>query len=238
MKTILISTIVRNRASKLNKWYNQIKNLVSLDNKNAYYLSVYENDSTDNSKEMLNNFDFSFLAGVKIQNEKIETEYFYQENLESNRKKRVENLALARNKTLFGITFLSECSHVLCIEPDIVYDPQSIINNIINSDFDIVSPISRQDGFILYDGWATRKEKEDVYWNNKINLNGVLDVWSTFNCLCFYKSDPFKFGVGFGFENPRTKKYDCDTTVICENFRKFGYDKIKLNCNVIVDHLR
>ena len=238
MKTILISTIVRNRADKLTRWYNQIKELVLLDSENTYYLSVYENDSTDGSVDLLNSFDFSFLAGFKIQSENIGTEYFYQENLESDRRTRVENLALARNKTLFGTKFLSQCSHVLSVEPDIVYDPRSIIDHIINSDFDIISPVSKQGNFFLYDGWATRKNKDDSYWDYNILLYGILDVWSTFNCLCLYKADPFKFGLGFGFENPRTKNYDCDTTVICETFRMLGFSEIKLNCNVLVDHLK
>jgi len=52
MKTILISTIVRNRGKTLHKWHSQIKDLVSKDKKNKYYLSVYENDSTDDSKDI------------------------------------------------------------------------------------------------------------------------------------------------------------------------------------------
>jgi hypothetical protein len=41
---ILICSIIRNVENKLNSWYNQIKNIVSLNKDIDFYLSVYENN--------------------------------------------------------------------------------------------------------------------------------------------------------------------------------------------------
>lgn len=69
---ILICSIIRNAENKLNSWYNQIKNIVSLNEDIDFYLSVYENNSTDNTKLLLNNFDFSFLVDKLIISEDLE----------------------------------------------------------------------------------------------------------------------------------------------------------------------
>lgn len=233
MKRILISTIVRNRETRLDTWYNQIKKLVLTDTDNKYYLSVYENDSTDNSKEILKSFDFSFFEDFSIQTENLGTTYY--NSIQSN--DRVLNLALARNKTIFAKDFIKKCSSVLSIEPDIVYDVDLVIKEIIDSDHDIISAISIQGSVIPYDGWATRKTAHEEYWDYSIELKDKINVWSTFNCLCLYNIEPFLIGCTFGGFNLRLKKYDCDTTVICENFRSLGYNDIVLNCNVAVNHL-
>ena len=237
MKSILISTIVRNRESTLHNWYNQLKELVLKDGNNNYYLSVYENDSTDNSKEILKSFDFSFLNGFNIQTEDINTNYYKSYGAESKSNTRVMNLALARNKTIFCKDFLKNCSHVLCIEPDIVYNPEIMINEIINSDHDIISPISFQNNVIPYDNWATRKTKNEDKWDFSIKLKGKIDVWATFNCFCLYNVEPFILGASFGSFNFRFKKFDCDTSVVCEIFRLLGYNDIVMNTDATVEHL-
>jgi hypothetical protein len=234
MKTILISTIIRDREPYIENWYNQIKRLVEVDKFNKYYLSVYENDSIDNTLNKLNSLDFSFLEDFKIQSEKLNTKKFGSVISEE----RVKLLAQARNKSIFDNNFLDKCSHLLVIEPDIKYEPELIIANIINlGDYDIISARSVNYGSKLYDDWATRKTENDKRWNTNDDIPYKMEeVWSTFNCVCFYNAEPIKQKITFDSFNQRLNSFDCDTVVICENFRRNGYNKIVINGSVEVFH--
>ena len=55
---ILISSIVRNRINFLSKWAEQLNNLSELNQDINFYLSVYENDSIDGSKDFLKQIRF------------------------------------------------------------------------------------------------------------------------------------------------------------------------------------
>ena len=48
---ILISSIIRNRITFLDQWAKQLNDLAELNQDINFYLSVYENDSVDGSKD-------------------------------------------------------------------------------------------------------------------------------------------------------------------------------------------
>lgn len=242
MKNILISSIFRNRVNYVDSWYNGIRSLCEKDKDNKYYLSVYENDSEDGTFEKINSLDFSFLEGVKLQTEKLKTPVF---DSFSKSKERVTLIAQARNKSIYSNPFLNKSSHVLVIEPDIRYDSDLIIKEIINKgEYDIISPrsVDVDRNCYFYDDWGTRQTEKDLNWKcfsvNLLRSIGIVPVWTTFNCLCFYNSEPFKNFITFEGFNLRLKAYDCDTAVICENFRRNNYNKIALNSSVEVYHSR
>lgn len=235
MKTILISSIMRDRAKYISSWYTQLKKIIELDPSNKYYLSVYENDSTDGTKDIIKNLDFSFFQDYKIESELLNTTKYPS----IINKERVELLAQARNKSLYNNEFLQKCSHVLVVESDIIYDPKEIVDKIINfGEYDIISPRSTAPGCKLYDEWATRETSSHLRWStpNQGIPYDLKEVWSTFNCLCLYKAEPIKLGITFSGHNERLNSFDCDTVVICENFRKNGYSKIVLNGQVEILH--
>jgi hypothetical protein len=243
VKNILISTIIRNRKNFLNNWYEQIKNIVTIDKQNNYYLSVYENDSTDGTQDILRNLDFSFFSDFNIKLEILNTPSFGSVVNEE----RVKLLSEARNQTIYNNKLLEKCSHILVVEPDVKYEPKTLIDNIINNgDYDIISPrsveINDDKHHYLYDDWGTRQNPDSRSWHifNPIILRnlGLINVWTTFNCFCFYKSEPFKRFLTFGYFNERFNTFDCDTAVVCENFRKYGYSNIVLNSSVEVYHSR
>lgn len=229
---ILISTIVRNREKYLDTWYNQIIELVKIASDCKFDISVYENDSIDNSQQKLNLFDYSVFGVSNILCEKLNTRY-YGSVLDANR---VANLARARNKTLeYGLD--DSHTHVLSIEPDVEYNPLDLYKFIkSNKDADIASGLSYFDGHVPYDAWATRKNRSDNWWNGG-KLVGVIPVHSTYNCVCLYKAEPIREGAIFYGVNA-AGKFDCDTVVICENFRDFGYSNIVLDCNFKINHKR
>jgi hypothetical protein len=242
MKHILISTIVRNREPYLDQWHKHIKTLCDLDKQNKYYLSVYENDSTDGSLEKIKSLDFSFLEGFYIKTERLSTPIFDSHSKDF---QRVNLISQARNKSIYSSVFLNKCSHLLSIEPDIIYNSQLVIDEIINKgNYDIISPrsVDVDRNCFFYDDWGTRREENDHCWkcfspHILRNLN-IIPVWTTYNCLCFYNAEPFKKFITFGPFNGRLNKPDCDTAVVCENFRKYGYNNIVLNSKVEIYHSR
>ena len=99
----------------------------------------------------------------------------------------------------------------------------------------------------FYDHWATRLDSDEDFWNNKIKegetlfqsglspLNpqdlvalpdDILPVYSTFNLVCLYRIKAITEGCQFSGYSEHLQSFDCDTTVICEKFRKAGYNKI------------
>lgn len=228
-ETILIYTIIRNRSSFVNKFYNQIKEIVSkFSDKYDFYLSVYENDSDDSTKEKLFRQDWSFLSGVSIISENINTKYF--ESVKDG--ERVKNLAIARNKAIEAGGFLDKSDYVMMIESDIDFDISSVEKLLnfknVEPNFHIVSTISIRNRR-LYDWWATRKQPEyidkypleDGYKKKKYDK-----YYSTSNGICLYRSKPFKDGVRYHWINTVTKEADCEMVVICQLFKQYGYDNV------------
>jgi hypothetical protein len=227
-----VSTIVRDRQGYLSDWYHQLKQTVLSNPNDSFYLSVYENDSRDQSKSLLKSFDFSFFKKSRILTENKNTPIFPSIKHDL----RVKLLAEARNKT-FDVDFLNQCDYVLSVEPDIKYSTIEINKVIHNNNYDILSAISIQNGK-LYDTWATRKDesKEDSSKEDLFENCGIIDLWTTYNCYCKYKAEPIKKGVLFSPFNNRLNKHDCDTAVICENFRSYGYNKIAIDTSAKVYH--
>ncbi len=228
-ETIFMYTIVRNRSSHINKFYNQIKNIVNtFKDDYDFYLSIYENDSTDSTKEKIFRQDWSFLSGVSIVSENINTEYF--ESVKD--AQRVKNLAIARNKAIEAGGFLDKSDYVMMIESDIDFEIDSVKKLLefknIEPDFHIASTISIRNRR-LYDWWATRKQPEyldqypleDGYKKKKYDK-----YYSTSNGICLYRSELFKNGTRYGWINTVTNQPDCEMVVICQYFHNQGYSNI------------
>jgi hypothetical protein len=220
---ILICTIMRNRASDLGQWYRQIKDLVTADVANEYFLSVYENDSTDGTFEQLSLLDFSFVRHHQLMTETLSTEYFGSVVSEQ----RVVNLANARNRAIYGSGSYHLVDKLIFIETGISYKTADAMECIAKSvHYDILSGLSvhNLDAFEpksmlaeerryvnIYDTWATRAtpntyNDEHVLFGNQL----ILPVWSTFNCFCVYNAEPFKAGISFGWQNVRLKQMALD----------------------------
>jgi hypothetical protein len=227
---LLISTIVRNREHTLDRWFHHLKSLVQYRPQDSFFLSLYENDSTDKSKEIINNYDFSFLKDCRIITENIKTEYFTSVVSDQ----RVVNLANARNKTLeYDLTDMDK---IISIEPDVYYSVKDV-SLLLDSDYDIYSGASyhhdRQD--LFYDTWATRIDAQEDRWQGVLK-SGIHNIWSTYNCFCVYSASPIRDGIRYSGFNKRLNRFDCDTVVICEEFREKGFNNIAINLDVRVSH--
>lgn len=230
----LISTIIRNRGKHVSAWANQILQVAEHNPDIVFDLHVFENDSTDTTKQSLLAVEPLLrkkLNKVEIEITNLEWPYFHSVKAEQ----RVKYLAEARNRTLEAAnSFVNLASYdkVVCIEPDISYHTFDV-GKLLYSDLDIASgysflPQGMGVADWIYDSWATRVNPEDSeYFGPRISeLPDCLPVASTFNCFCVYKAQPFVDGVRFSGINPRTNSWDCDTTNICFEFADRGYNKI------------
>jgi glycosyltransferase involved in cell wall biosynthesis len=150
-ESVLIYSIVRNIETRADVYYQQIKSIVEKSPDYDFYLSIYENDSTDKTKQLLFSKDWSFFSGVSIITENINTK-FYGSVKDATR---VENLAKARNKAIEAGGFLDKVDYILMIEGDNRFKTQAareLLNfKNVEPDFDVVSSVSIRPSGTHYD---------------------------------------------------------------------------------------
>jgi hypothetical protein len=226
---ILIYSIIRNEAKYINRYYKQLKEIVNTFTEYDFYLSIYENDSTDGTDILLKKKDWSFFKDFEITTEDLGTTEYGSVRAED----RVKNLSIARNKAILAKDFLEKSDYVMMVESDMRFN-MNTVGQILNfkdlePDFDIVSGLT-VNNHPIYDSWATRKGPK--FTSHKIVR--AFDVtskpydkyYATSNGICLYRAQPFKEGARYGWINPVTRQFDCDTVVVCQNFHKLGYDKV------------
>ena len=260
---ILICTIVRNAEATIPRWWSKVIKMTETYPEIEFGLSVYENDSVDNSKSLLRDCmkqAHNYFSEFHLKTEDIQTD-FYGSVVDSNR---VENLANARNTCFEQVKDLSFYDYAMSVEVDCQLSVPSLGRLFQNIDeWDILSAgsyapptdyareLARAKGeqfkVPFYDHWATRLDSDEDFWNNKIKegetlfqsglspLNpqdlvalpdDILPVYSTFNLVCLYRMKAIIEGCQFSGYSEHLQSFDCDTTVICEKFRKAGYNRI------------
>lgn len=240
MSKILISTIVRNEARYLDRYYGQLRAMAEKLPEHQFALSIFENDSDDGSAAKLASFDWSFLPAFHLTSAKLQTPHF----IGGKHPVRTQLLADARNRSLFYCGFLPFSEWVLVVEPDTTFTPE-IADRIINHErhygrrLDVFTGKSVHPGSDrLYDSWGTRRLAAHTDWcdGDRKEDGGFEELWSTFNCLSIYRADAVLAVKGFGGVNERTNQPDCDTVVICERFRAAGFNQIYWDTTLHVAH--
>jgi glycosyltransferase involved in cell wall biosynthesis len=232
-ESVLIYSIIRNNGATLDRYYDQIVATVSMLTDYNFYLSIYENDSTDNTAAKLMAKDWSFLSGVSIVSEKLGTQHYGSVK----DAQRVENLAKARNKAIEGGGFLSKVDYILMTEGDNSFQPADVEKLLSfkskEPNFDVVSAISIRDNGSHYDWWATRTGPNYKRGASEVprNFNRLKydQYYSTSNGLCLYRAKPFQEGARYGWTNLVTGEFDCEMVVVCQELRNRGYDKVFIN---------
>lgn len=226
---ILISSIVRNDEQFYVNYYNRLKAMIETFPEYDFYLSLYENDSTDNTLNLILKQDYSIFKGVSIVNEALGTKFYGSSKDED----RVKNLAIARNKSLVGGNFLDIVDYILVIDIDVEFKMpavEKILNfKSIKSDFDVVAAATLRKN-VLYDQWATREGPEyDPKMQEKFNeyrLSSYKKYYSVSSGFCLYRAEPFRQGIRWGHINQVTNKPDCEMVVVCQQLSKMGYNNI------------
>lgn len=234
---ILICTIVRDRVNKLDQWLQQLTSLVEQNKNHCFDLSLYENDSVDGTKDWIeqNSLLLKVFNKAWVKTENLGTKKFGSIANED----RVKLLADARNKCMEIVT-IEDYDYVLWIESDVQYNPKDVkilLDNCKN--WDILSGVSWHGGYRIYDTWATRLTDNEEWWSGAgkeeklSDEDGIIRLASTFNCVCLYRAEAFETCKFSGYSE-KIKKFDCDTAVICENFRNHGYNRIGMNMRIKV----
>jgi glycosyltransferase involved in cell wall biosynthesis len=239
-ESVLIYSIVRNIENNFNQYYAQIKEIVAKSPDYDFYLSIYENDSTDQTKKLLTTKDWSFFSGVSIITENINTKFFRSVKDAT----RVENLAKARNKAIEAGGFLDKVDYVLMVEGDNKLKVESVRELLnfkkVEPEFDIVSGVSIRPTGSHYDWWATRltpifnPDKSELDPDYKKKDYGR--YYSTSNGLCLYRAKPFQEGIRHGWINNVTNEFDCEMVVLCQGFQDAGYNNIYINYKALSFH--
>lgn len=227
-EVIFIYSIVRNREEGVKTFYSQVKDIVKLFPEYKFLLCLYENDSTDNTKEVISSLDWSFVEHEIIM-EDIGTPYFGSTNEEM----RVKILADARNKALEAKDFLDRSDYVLMLEADMGFSMQSI-DRILRftkkePDFHVVSSRSLMGkSNALYDTWGTRRDSLETKGNlfDDWKKHKYQKYYATSNGICMYKSQPLKDGIRYGHINKTLGHHDCEMAVICDELQRAGYNNI------------
>lgn len=232
---ILVYSIFRNSAHKIEQYYKQLKEVVEANPSCDFFLSIYENDSTDDTKSLLQQLDFSFFKEWSIVTEDLGTTAFSSVPEEE----RVKNLSAARNKAIQAKDFLSRVDYVLMVESDVRYSLECI-NNILffkernNLDnVDIVSAMLFQNEKLkLYDTWATRRDDKETWGHLHPNWKDVPygRYYSTCNGICLFRAEVIRQGAVYDWYNKRLETFDCDTVVICEKYHELGCH------DIFIDH--
>jgi hypothetical protein len=209
-----------------------------------FYYSAYENDSIDSTPELLQNLNWSFFKDYSIVTEKLDTKKYGPVMAED----RVKNLSIARNKAVEAKDFYKDVDYIMMFESDIVFDistVKKIINfDIVEPEFDIVSGFTSfmRDPILIYDTWATRTTNRYDNDLHPIDLkpdwqNTYYDTYyTTSNGICLMKAEPFKKGVRYDYINKSYGKFDCETAVLCKNFRDHNYNNIYIIHKALIYH--
>lgn len=255
---ILICSIMRNCENVLNRYFNKVNQIVSTFPEHNYYISIYENDSTDSTPHFLRNVDLSSFKGYSIVTEKLGKSLYtsYQNGVTE----RIKNLAVSRNKAITGNDLYLNMDKILWIEPDVDFEMDYIYGLLNLSHADVVSGISLypwnethapqfhlmtrytdknvNQKYKLYDTWGTRRTYQEEYGDvfTDLDVNPVREVYTTFNCIVMYNAEAFKKGARFHWYNEAINRVDCDTAIVVYNFRKLGFDKVILNQSIACIH--
>lgn len=247
---ILICTIMRDNEHFLNQYFSQLSAFVQkLSKEHTFYLSIYENDSKDNTAKLLRDFDYSLFPKYSIASSLRNTKKFGSVVAEE----RVKNLADARNKAMLADDIYKEVDYIMFVDSDIEYSIE-FIEQLLNwknagiSDPDVYSGLNvvRQlphennqfpsyvyNGVVyrVYDTWATRRNSNEEWgsWHPDAITQPINKFYATYNGVCLFKADHIRNGVRFDYINHRLGKFDLEIACLCEQLHARGHHDIYIN---------
>ena len=231
--SVIICGLVRNAESIFPYLRSRLEKIGSFFS--DYQVYLYENDSTDSTKQLLWKWskanDRIVFCGEKLNKIRHQQDYSLS---------RREDMAMYRNRYIDAIKN-RETDYVIVLDTDIEggYSYEGILHS-LSFDLDVIASNSiicryRNNVFesLYYDAWAFRAlnhpEKHDDEEINKLDIKkgtGLFEVFSAFGGLAIYKAKALTSG------KYRYTNEDCDHTTLHEKLRKAGY-KIYVNPSLI-----
>ena len=103
---------MRNQEKTIKQWHSQVKQLVKQNKKINFGVSVYENDSSDKTKELLKKLSFKFVKNHKITSKNINTKFFGSVP----KAERLINISNARNNCINQAINKDKYDYIIFIE--------------------------------------------------------------------------------------------------------------------------
>lgn len=254
---ILICSILRDNAPNMQRFFDQINTFVStLADKHTFSISLYENDSIDDTPEFLKNYDYSKFKNHSVICDKLGTTKFGSVVSEE----RIANLANARNCAVEANDLYKEADYIFFVDCDVTYESHFVptlldfssvglkapdmysgvsLAPYRSTDFNIpkfvefTKTINGEvfDKWRVYDTWSMRRTSNEEWgtWKDDVSVNIVSKFYGTFNSACLIKAEPFKQGIRYHHFNQRLGKFDLEHSVLAERFHSAGYSEIYVN---------
>ena len=207
-ETVLICGIVKNCDKRLNLNINHAIRTGEIFK--DYRIIIYENNSTDNTKQILGNFKSNSKFIIKsedidLKNKKNFDLWAYTKITGSDHPCRIELISNARNKVIdiINTSDFNNFSYVIWIDMDSNgWDINGIINSFSNKQaWDVVYANNPHN---YYDMYALRDNKlcfgpeiiGELFWNQLPNIkinsnNSLIPVYSAFGGIGIYKKEIF-----------------------------------------------
>ena len=134
----LICSIIRDSEKILPMYFKQIEDIINLLPQDEFSISIFENDSIDNTKNLLKNYNYTSFKNHFISSQNLGYQKFGSVASEE----RVKLFSICRNRVLDQVPDLFLYDKIIWIESDIFYIPQQVIELITNESFDVYSGIS------------------------------------------------------------------------------------------------
>lgn len=252
-KSIIVCSIVRNAEKGL------IKNIPVIDKFCKqfadYKIIVYENDSTDKTKQLLAEWNGNNVGNIYVISENIDNSATIPKSSNTSAnpffsRKRIEKMAYLRNKYIEYIDNNHfEADYICVVDLDVAQIDYKGLLSSFNSDYDwdavtafgySLSPKFKRryhDSYALVEyGQENVPQTEmsiigisEKYGNMQRNDNWVR-VFSAFGGLAIYKFDAFK-GLRYTVFDNRDCRVEvrCEHFSICKQMFERGFDKIYVN---------
>lgn len=205
-----------------------------------YRVVIYENDSKDNTVELLNAWQAE-NSNIMVLSEKLGATQWGQVR----DRERMEHLAKCRNQYLAYVKeHFSEYDYLLVLDLDLPkgFSYEGLANTFGQAQWDVVG----SNGLLVppqerpsanpqfFDAWAFRRQEEAEAQSfeeiNRLSFRRgeeLVPVWSCFGGVAIYRMEGIRAGAQYGGE-------DCEHVVFHRQLREKGFGKIFLNPSQIV----
>ena len=215
--TLNVFLCARNNAKTLHKTFECLENMENKFLNHTIKYHIFENDSNDNTLELLN----SFMNNRKGNLKSVKLRKPQWEHIKS--KQRISDMALYRNlnKSQCNDLDSSEFSIILDTDiyfsPDIIHDFLNILNN--SDDLAMVCPFGymKDARKVYYDTYALRTMRDRQIFPLCIGTN-IVEVQSAFGGIVMIRSEILKkctWGI------PTDDRFN-EHVYFCEQVRKYG----------------
>lgn len=236
MKNVGIFLIARDAEDAVKYTMESLdKDAGELTDKYKFYLTMYENDSVDDTIDVMTDTPLKNISRLAVSEQ---TNFQKFGSVVS--RERIDVMAACRTKCMDAFYRENggiDLDFVVWVDVDYVFHEEclkNILNAVDEDDIADIASVYSIHGDIqkapmeLYDKWATRAKETDNWWGCPPYrlMPEVAEVYATYNGMCAFKAGPFNDGLRFKAESKHQPKLDVEHISVCEGFKDAGLDRV------------